>query len=116
MTVGATKEQMIFLSNILNELKKDEDLFGLLSRHGNFFFVMEEDNDLCLEWYFDHMRIAIDIEEKTINSGWSLTSTREAGNYSIGGYFHDDGISKVINRIYSILKEHRTHLDKEYER
>ena len=110
-TVGATKEQMVFLSVVLNELRKDEDSFDLLSRHGIFFFVMEEDNDLCVEWHFRNMAIAFDIEEKVINSCWTLSSTREAGNYSIGGFFHNDGINKVVSRIYEILREQKDGLD-----
>ena len=110
---GATADQILFMSNLLDIMKKDEECFRLLSKHGTFFYVMDDDQCLSFEWSFDRMMIAFDIEVKTINSSWSLSSTSEAGNYHIGGYFHKDGINKVVDRIYSILREQKDNLDRE---
>jgi len=110
MTYGATADQMMFLSTVLNELKNDEEDFRLLSKYGTFFFVSEDDQCLTVEWQFKYIYIAFDIETEVINSCWTLSSTREAGNYSIGGFFHNDGINKVVDRIYSIIREYRDKL------
>ena len=110
---GATTDQMLFFSAILDALKQDEECFRLLSKHGTFFFIDKGDLCLAVEWVFDRLRISFDIEKDASESGWSLSSTREAGNYSIGGYFHNDGINKVVDRIYSILREQEDNLDKE---
>ena len=110
---GATADQMLFLSTLLDVMKKDEECFRLLSKYGTFFYVMDDDQCLSFEWSFGRMIIAFDIEVETINSCWTLSSTREAGNYHIGGYFHNDGINKVVDRIYSILKEQKDNLERE---
>ena len=98
---GATAEQMLILSKVLTALSGDYNGFMLLSKHGTFMCVSESDGCLSLEWLFDHMRIAVDID-KDLETSWSLSSDRNAGLYSEGGYIPEDQslINLVAKRIY----------------
>ena len=112
MTYGANTEQMVFLSDIMNEMVKDKEGFDLLTKHGTFMYVSKDDYCLSVEWVFKHMRIAIDIERNVIESEWSLTSDRHAGNYSTGGYLIRQ-YQSAIEKIYTALKEYKDNLDED---
>lgn len=112
MTYGVSADQMLFLSDVLDAMKKDEEGFRLLSKHCTFVYG-HPDYSLSMEWAFDNMRIAIDIESDLKESGWSLSSTREAGNHSTGGYLTKESIESAVSLIYFILKEQKDNLDRE---
>ena len=114
MTYGVSADQMLFLSEVLDAMKKDEEGFRLLSRHGWYMYVNPDDYCLSVEWVFDRMRIAIDIAQDIKESGWSLSSTREAGNHSTGAYLSTkESIESAVSLIYFILKEQKDNLDRE---
>lgn len=65
-----------------------------------------DDGTISVEWHFRNMAIAFDIEEDISESGWSLSSTREAGMYSIGGYLSDKAsIEQAVERVRDILRQ-----------
>ena len=113
MTYAATTDQMYVLAEVLNALTQNKEGFNVLSRHGTFMYVSIDDECLSVEWVFDRARIAIDIERDIDESGWSFSSTREAGNYSEGGYIKKDDIQSVAGEIYFLLWNQRDNLDNE---
>ena len=77
-----------------------------LDRFPMHTFIMD-DGAIAVEWHFRNMAIAFDIEEDVEESGWSLSSTREAGNYSIGGYLSDAAsFEKAVKQVSDILHKH----------
>ena len=112
---GATVEQMLLLDDVLDALAGDIDGFRILSKNGTFIYINDDDGCLSLEWVFNHMRIAIDIERDAKETGWSLVSDREAWLYGVGGYLTDDHnlMMEMAQRIYSILREQYDNLDSE---
>ena len=87
-----------------NPKLKDLDRFPMHT------FIMD-DGSISVEWHFRNMAVAFDIEEDISESGWSLSSTREAGLYSIGGYLSDEAsIDQAVGRVRDILIQQWDHV------
>jgi len=81
-----------------------------LDRFPMHTFIMD-DGAISVEWHFRNMAVAFDIEEDISESGWSLSSTREAGQYSIGGYLSGEAsIDQAVTRVRDILIQQWDHV------
>ena len=100
------KDQLSQLWQYLNVYFPNPELENL-DRFPMHAFIMD-DGCISVEW---NMAVAFDIEEDISESGWSLSSTREAGLYSIGGYLSDEAsIDQAISRVRNILIQQWDHV------
>lgn len=81
-----------------------------LDRFPMHTFIMD-DGAIAVEWHFRNMAIAFDIEEDAEESGWSLSSTPDAGNYAIGGDLSDAAsIENAVRQVRDILNQQWDHV------
>lgn len=81
-----------------------------LDRFPMHTFIMD-DGAIAVEWHFRNMAIAFDIEEDAEESGWSLSSTPDAGNYAIGGDLSDvASIENAVRQVCDILNQQWDHV------
>ena len=104
---SGNEDQQAQISDLWRSLSiyfRDQELKDLDRFPMHTFFM--DDGTISVEWHFRNMAVAFDIEEDTSESGWSLSSTREAGQYSIGGYLTDKAsIDQAVGRVKDILRQ-----------
>ena len=67
MTYGVSADQILFLSDVLDAMKKDEEGFRLLSKHCTFVYG-NPDYSLSMEWAFDNMRMVVIVNKRSRKS------------------------------------------------
>lgn len=81
-----------------------EMLKDLLNQYPLYAFKCEDDS-IRIEWHFINLIVVWDIEENIKESCWTITSTKEAGNYSKGFYFTDlESIKNGCEEIITMIK------------
>lgn len=95
-----TKEILYCIDKIINNSSIDRlDIYSFPPISINEL----SDGAIILEWFFDHFRIAFNIEVDLPDSSWYIISDEKYGNYIVSAYLNGDELSSTIAKIIRFI-------------